>query len=120
MYVVAERCKERYSFDVFNLLITGLKESGYRKYKAIVEYCHVLKKKDSDEMSDIIETNIYPSEYSKLKEIETRLRYDHDFLEHCLECMGDYTTEMLDRDTRFWQEIKANLKPTASGMCSGK
>lgn len=67
------RYKEQYDFDVFNLLITALKESGYRKYQYIVDYCHVLKAKDSDEMTDMIETNIYLSEYIKLKEMETRL-----------------------------------------------
>ena len=100
------RYKEQYDFDVFNLLITALKESGYRKYQYIVDYCHVLKAKDSDEMTDLIETNIYLSEYIKLKEMETRLRYDRDFLEHCLENMEDYTYGMLERDTKFWQEVR--------------
>lgn len=103
---ITARYKDHYDFDVFNLLITALRFSGYEKYQTIVDFSHVVKDKDSDKMTEIIETNVFLEEFITLKKMETRLRYDHEFLDTCLENMEDYTSRMLERDTRFWDGVR--------------
>ena len=100
-----EKFKQELCFDEFNLIVTAIKLSNNNRYKRIIRFSHVVRDKETKKMTDTIRTCLFFDDYMAIRDMYIRLLYDEPWLNYCLDKMEPFTDQMLERDTKFYEEL---------------